>query len=634
MSRIALNFFALETDEFTFKLHCMPYVEEERPVSEDGEEAIRRYLNINGTESHYWTLLQPIHDSTEVVLKPFDNVYATLEALRLALIQSCKKNLDSTGFQIIGGFRRRVEVITDKFTEGMQVMSLEPYLLRSRNKFGFTADFRFHPVEEHRLTRRARELSLSHDKNDRPNLNYYSDRYSRLTDFVDRFHSKIFPLVMPDDQKVAVLPNLIELTHKTLDAKQYIVGSDRKSKSQFMGVKQHGPMKEISKDAKLYFIYREEEHALSQDLFRALRGDMFHTFPGMGSMFRFPISNENVRGIPLQNFDIDAIQQVRDQIIIDAGDCNVVPIVLTPFSRRDESEENYAYWTLKHAFLSNGLPIQVVASQTVADRNTLKWSTAGIGLQIFAKIGGTPWKVLPRIENCLIVGIGQAHRKVEGHIERFFAYSVLTDSSGILEEVRVLGDTQNEDDYIETFSDSLRGIFKEYSSKFSSFVVHSTFSIRKRELEEIASALEGQQDIQAQTGEFVSLKFNDIDHFFGFSTKHNNRVPYESSVVSLSHNEYLVWFEGLQYGKSVVHKPIPRPLHVKFTYPTMRLSAEQQRMYLQGAIDLSGANWRGFNAKALPVSIYYAQLIAKYLREFDKYQLPQVKIDVIKPWFL
>ena len=311
------------------------------------------------------------------------------------------------------------------------------------------------------------------------------------------------------------------------------------------------------------------------------------------------------------------------------------PIVLTPFSKHDTLDENAAYWNLKHAFLSKGLPIQVVASETVADKNKLKWATASIGLQIFAKVGGTPWKVRPRTERCLIVGIGQAHHVSEKGIDRFFAYSVLTDSSGVFQEVRSLGDARDEEHYIKNFSTNLRKIFADYSSDFSSFVVHTTFSIGRRELESVAAALKDQQKRQEGTGEFVSLKFNDRNRFFGFAIDHNSRVPYESNVISLSHSEFLVWFEGLQYGQSTVHKMVGGgPLHVKFTYPSEGLTPDQQRAHLQDAINLSGANWRGFNAKSLPVSVYYAQLIAKYLKEFERHGLPTVDVDIFTPWFL
>ena len=400
-----------------------------------------------------------------------------------------------------------------------------------------------------------------------------------------------------------------------------------------MGVKQSGPLENIPDDTRLCFLYRPEDRPLSHDLFRALRGDTFNTFPGMESMFQLSLSNDRVSGIPISDFNSKEIAQAVDRVLADTRGSNVVPIVLTPFSRHDDLEYNDQYWYLKHAFLSRGLPIQVVASDTVKDKNKLKWSTSNTGLQVFAKAGGTPWKVRPRTERCLIVGIGQAHQINNGCISRYFAYSVLADSSGVFKEVRTLGEAQDENGYLRAFSENLRRILDEYSDQFSNFVVHATFSIRRGELEAISDALSERQS-QSVGGEFVSLKFNDRNRFFGFALDHNSLVPYESSLVSISKNEYLVWFEGLQYGQRTIGGMVANPLHVQFTYPIEGLTQHQRRAHLQDAVNLSGANWRGFNAKALPVSVYYAQIIARYLKEFESRNLPAVDVNTIKPWFL
>jgi hypothetical protein len=59
---------------------------------------------------------------------------------------------------------------------------------------------------------------------------------------------------------------------------------------------------------------------------------------------------------------------------------------------------------------------------------TFKWMVSGIALQIFTKLGGSPWCLVPSTEKCLIIGIGQAHRKDErGNIERYYAYSIQND---------------------------------------------------------------------------------------------------------------------------------------------------------------------------------------------------------------
>ena len=633
MHKVSINLFPLASNEFKIPIYCLPYTDVRPDFGEN--EATMRNLNIDGEYKPYWTFFKKVPRSFEFTCQPFDNVYVTIDILRMSLIQSCKDQLESDQFKIVGKFRKSVEIVQHMHVEGSEVVILEPYFLRSQNIFGFLVDFRFHPDEDHRGTRKALQLSLSLDRHGQQNLSYYADRYSQIVTYLNGLHEQIFPLKLPGEQTLATESRLVAITPSILEMKKYVVGSEVESKSQFMGVKQSGPFRQIDslQDTQLYFLYRQEDRTLSHDLFRALRGDTFGTFPGMQDMFKFPLSKDNVKGVALQDFSISEINKIRDSVAIHTNSRRIVPVVLTPFSRHDQPESNAHYWHLKHAFLSCGLPIQVVATETVSNKNILKWATASIGLQIFAKAGGTPWKVQPRIERCLIVGIGQAHRKIDEHFERYFAYSVLTNSSGEFKEVRVLGDERDENKYLEAFGTNLSQIFNDYSSQFTNFVVHSTFAIRRNELDQISAALHEQKG-RSDVGEFVSLKFNDRNRFFGFSANHNSRVPYESTVISLSHNEFLIWFEGLQFGDKTLRKMVGNPMHVKFTYPLKELSDQQRRAHLQDAINLSGSNWRGFNAKSLPVSVYYAQLIAKYLKEFDTHRLPELDVNILTPWFL
>ena len=124
MRGIALNFFPLATDQFTITLYRLRFVEGARPKTGD-EEAVRRYLIADDQPNYYWTLFQQTEGGTEMVCKPFDNSYATLDALRLSLIQSCKNNLKSNEFRLIESFRRRVEIVIATYPEGFKVVSLE-----------------------------------------------------------------------------------------------------------------------------------------------------------------------------------------------------------------------------------------------------------------------------------------------------------------------------------------------------------------------------------------------------------------------------------------------------------------------------------------------------------------------------
>jgi hypothetical protein len=130
------------------------------------------------------------------------------------------------------------------------------------------------------------------------------------------------------------------------------------------------------------------------------------------------------------------------------------------------------------------------------------------------------------------------------------------------------------------------------------------------------------------------MRFNEHNKYFGYVKNSNSMIPYESSFLQLSYKEYLVWFEGLQFQNPTVRKRIERPVYVEFLYPHKGLDQQRMKSYLQDAVNLSGANWRGFNAKSLPVSMFYAQLVAKYYKEFQQLGLNDVNIEKITPWFL
>lgn len=134
--------------------------------------------------------------------------------------------------------------------------------------------------------------------------------------------------------------------------------------------------------------------------------------------------------------------------------------------------------------------------------------------------------------------------------------------------------------------------------------------------------------------QFAVLKFTSSEKFFGYAPNTNTLIPYESTVVRLSKNEFLIWFEGLLRDRPNVVKRIERPVHVMFWYPQEDVNADLMRACLQDAVNLAGANWRGFGAKSLPVSVYYAKLVADYYKEFDALGLERFEVAALPPWFL
>jgi hypothetical protein len=106
-------------------------------------------------------------------------------------------------------------------------------------------------------------------------------------------------------------------------------------------------------------------------------------------------------------------------------------------------------------------------------------------------------------------------------------------------------------------------------------------------------------------------------------------------MVSLGNHEYLVWFEGIFPDKPTVSKAFPGPTHLQFLRVNEQsMTWAEERDLIQDLMNLSGANWRGFNAKAAPVSVFYCHLVAELVREFYEQNLPLPAVQDIRPWFL
>jgi hypothetical protein len=183
---------------------------------------------------------------------------------------------------------------------------------------------------------------------------------------------------------------------------------------------------------------------------------------------------------------------------------------------------------------------------------------------------------------------------------------------------------------------NLKKILEEQAGKFHRVVIHTSFKLRFAEMDAIqATVKEVAQENANSKCRFAVIKVNHRSRIFGVNRAVNSLVPYEATKVWLGNHEYLVWFEGIYPDKPNVNKAFPGPTHLQF----LRLSDEgtdpaEEREMLQDLINLSGANWRGFNAKSAPVSVFYCHLVADLVHDFHVLGLPLPNVPDIRPWFL
>ena len=213
---------------------------------------------------------------------------------------------------------------------------------------------------------------------------------------------------------------------------------------------------------------------------------------------------------------------------------------------------------------------------------------------------------------------------------------VLTDSSGLFQQIQVLGDSKDHKAYIAALGDNLKKVLQDSAGYFNRVVIHTSFKLKH---EEISTIQQSARDVAKYTDKskcrFAVIKVNPKSRFFGINRAINSLVPYEGTKVRLSASEHLVWFEGIYPDKPNVTKAFPGPTHLQF----LRVNDEpvgpaEQRELLQDLVNLSGANWRGFNAKSAPVSVFYCHLVAELVHDFHEQGLPMQAVHDIRPWFL
>jgi len=581
----------------------------------------------------YWITTEQIQDFEKFTVQPTFNRHLVLWIVFQSLVGRCSNSLIDDGFVVPSkGFVREIEFNMREHNEGYEQLVLRPYYLRATSKFGLVADFHFRKREGVPFSRHVQQLSLSLDKNYRRNLNYCVDRLRRISAFLEERWSTISPLpIIGSEGTVNFTRDFEPLPARTLPSRTFVFADSKEARSQFIGLRDFGPLQRLSAAPTLLFAFVERDRQAARDLAMALRGSRKYqrfAFPGFETLFKEQL-NIHSEPILLNDFSRQSMETALARVKSEEG--LVLPLLVMP-------EDEDAYLNHKAVFTHAGVPTQVCTLGVIQDENTLKWSVANIALQIFCKAGGLPWKVKSNSDPSLIIGISQSHKiktdSEEREIEKYFAFSILTDSSGLFQRIQVLAEGDNETDYLAELKKSLASILRTSATEFSRVVIHTSFKLKHAEMDAIESVIRtAASDVGENTTRFAVVKVNHKTHFFGANEAVNSLVPYEGTIARLGFGEYLIWFEGIFPDRPTVTKAFAGPTHIQF----QRFSEDQSlrdEVLLQELMNLSGANWRGFNAKSAPVSVFYCHLVADIVHDFQQQGLPLPIVKDLRPWFL
>ncbi len=617
MSEIALNFLPLNNSQFSFDVFKRELLADEKKWDDN----IRMYKlpkNSNNGYDKFWVSFQEFEDSKKITIDTFTNVeltkwylfYVLKTRLGEAKIEFELSNENFNQF--------RIYIITEKITgKGKKSIWMEPYNyhLKSNNKFGFLVDYKFIKDQNAPFNKYIQKLSLSLDDNYQNNKSFYIDKYRYIQNFLIKQFSQFKEL----SYDLIISTEFEKINFESLSTKNYIFNGNQNNNSQFNGLMEHGAYQGVINNSQLQYIYifKENDNQYANELFKALNGIKYLTFKGLQKLGLPSQTQNNTTAIIIDNYN--NVRTILDNKLPKKD--NYIIISIFP------SKEEKFYYELKNYCLNKNIPLQTVHIETIADENKLKWSVSGIALQMFTKLGGIPWIVETENNNCLIVGIGQSIERTEKSISRFFAYSVFLEASGKFLKIEPLADAKTKDDFLKAVADNVKRILGE-NENYQRIIFHVPEKIRSVTVQKIEEILKESK----QKAELYILRINDDSRFFGYDLNNNSMIPYESNYIQLSKNEFLVWTEGLNYHNPKPLKRYGNPLYIQFFYTNQQ--NYNKDLLLQDIINLSGANYRGFNAKALPVSLYYPKLISNFYKHFKEINLNQISVETDKLWFI
>ena len=612
MSEIALNFLPLNTSNFSFNV----FTRKSSPNEKRWDENIR-LLKLPDNDNKYinfWVSFEQSGDSKKNTI----NSNINIELTKWYLFTLLKNRLENENIEFEPSEKSfnpfRIYIITEKITgKGKKSVWMEPYYLKTKEEFGFLVDYKFIKDPNSVFDKYIQRLSLSLDNNYQLNKNFYIDKYRYIINFLEKKFSNFKEL----PQNLIIDTNFEKLTLKELKTKNYIFRNNNISNSQFNGLMQHEVFQPAPNTNQLTYIYliKNDTKQYANDLIKALNGE-FPTFKGVDKFGLPKQTKNNTRALIIDDYN-----NFKDKLEEITSNNDFIIISIFP------SKEEKFYYELKNYCLNKNIPLQTIHIETIANENKLKWSVSGIALQMFTKLGGVPWLVKTKNNNCLIVGIGQSIERTGENISRFFAYSVLLEASGKFLKIEPLADAHTKDDFLKAVADNIKRILDE-NKKYQKIIFHVPEKIKKETVKKIEEILKESQ----QNAELYILRINDDSRFFGYDLINNSMIPFESSYIQLSENEFLVWTEGLNYQNPKPLKRYGNPLYIQFFYSNQQ--NYNKELLLQDILNLSGANYRGFNAKALPVSLYYPKLISNFYKHFKEINLDPISVKTDKLWFI
>lgn len=316
-------------------------------------------------------------------------------------------------------------------------------------------------------------------------------------------------------------------------------------------------------------------------------------------------------------------------------------LVQVPSSAKDLLGDASPYFVTKAKFLTQGIPVQEFTTTTIKkpDKES-QWVLRSIALQIYAKLGGTPWLLnSPKVNTHeLVIGLGSASvgsGKLRQR-ERIVGLTTVFSGDGrywLTQQSKAVPYESHRLALAETLQSSISEIRKTMNWQPGDrvrIILHAIKPLRNSDVRNLESVLATFTDLSFET---AFLHVTSAHPFYLYSGE-GDQIPPRGVCIQLSIDQRLVTILGpkdVRIPGKGFSPPLLLKLHHSSTFKDIDYLATQVAHFTRHS-------WRNFGPTGTPVTILYSELIAKLLGKLSKVQGwdPDILIGPIGRlrWFL
>jgi hypothetical protein len=393
------------------------------------------------------------------------------------------------------------------------------------------------------------------------------------------------------------------------------------------GIHLYGPYDKslmLHKSVRFAIMYPVKHESRIGDFIRFFTNGL-ERYPGYYRWFR---QNVNLfERYRVSEFTAKSYENVTDDVL--SGKYDLVFVVTEGFGY-----EPIVYQRIKTKLLKKGIPSQFLHSTHLyAPPDQLQWILSNISLSAYAKMGGTPWVIQASEKPEIILGVS---RVIDPKSKVIIGFAIVFKQNGDF----VLSYSRSPVTTWEEYEESIEDLVYETIDRYrrierepKQIVFHFSKRPGIKEIESISKAIERLGlDIK-----YALIHLNNYSGFRLFDTSHSSYVPFTGLKVRLSSHEALLLLDGRDPRGYRSFIGTPSVLDVVIDKRSTVNSIDYQRLINQ-VFTLAFVNWRGFNARTIPVTINYAYLIAKVISGLESIEEWNEIVDnkglVDKTWFL